>query len=304
MSKRLYRRFGLHKGPDDDGSEEERAAVGKDILERIREATGFYEARDPARGRKMYPYLLAAASLLLLVAAFTGFLWLRHDGAAGGYITVTVPAGQVRELKLPDGSVVWLNAASTLRYPAAFDSVREVWLEEGEAFFSVKSDPSAPFIVRSSDLQTRVLGTSFRVKAYKSLREVKVAVITGKVSVSTGREKLGILQPDEEIIYDKAKHHTVAAPVKAEETVQWQHGDVILRAAHFDDIALAIGNAYNMKLVYDKAAFRECESSIRFNTHMPLEEVMRMLRDIQHIGYRIDRESGEVVISGGGCSGQ
>ncbi len=98
-------------------------------------------------------------------------------------------SGSVQKVALADGSVVSLEPGSTLRYPEHFGTQREVYLT-GEAFFNVFRDEKHPFLVYAEDVVTRVLGTSFRVKAYGQGKEVRVAVTSGKVSVfKKGSEK-------------------------------------------------------------------------------------------------------------------
>ncbi|SDM96809.1 FecR family protein [Siphonobacter aquaeclarae] len=285
--KDLYKKFGLeepgHTPPD---------GVRREILGRIHDTLGFREKKV----RRFRPALVAAS--LALVAGGVGATWLLSRRPATAE-TVAVPAGQVRHIILPDSSEVWLNAATRLTYGEDFRQNREVFLEDGEAFFKVRHDTTAPFVVHAGVIQTRVLGTTFRVKAYRELSNIRVSVVSGKVAVREGNKPLAILGKDQEITYSKTDRKTVETRVEAEETVQWQSGNVVLRSVSFEDIALAIGKAYDVTLVFDRETFSRCESSLVFNTHQSLTEVLDLLRDIQGINYHIQGK--EVSISGTGC---
>jgi len=105
--------------------------------------------------------------------------------------TKTVPNGQKLSLTLWDGTVVKVNSGSTISFPEEFsDSLREVHLE-GEAFFEVNRDILRPFIIKSGNVETVVLGTSFNVNAYPNQEQIKVAVAEGKVKVVGSNEANG-----------------------------------------------------------------------------------------------------------------
>lgn len=106
--------------------------------------------------------------------------------------TITViSAGVIQEITLPDGSVATLNKNATLRYPSSFGHSREVWLDDGEAFFDVEKDPDSPFIVYAGETATRVTGTSFNVR--KSTYSTEVAVLSGQVVFEAAKVKSGSL---------------------------------------------------------------------------------------------------------------
>ena len=95
-----------------------------------------------------------------------------------------VPHGSKTEMYLSDGTKVWLNAGTTLRYRTSYSkNKRDVFLD-GEAYFDVKKDPEHPFIVHVGDIEVKAVGTSFNVKAYKNEKTVETTLVEGKVLVS------------------------------------------------------------------------------------------------------------------------
>ena len=289
----LYKNLGLEPP---SGNDNEDKPNGEKIKARIDQTLKFNKTQN-VFFRNWYT---VAASIAFIIVSSAGiYLYKTNNSGSEDMITITAPLGQTREVILPDGSHVWLNAASVLRYPANFGESREVFLEEGEGFFQVKRDTTSPFTVHSSHLDTRVLGTSFRVKAYKDLSHEIVTVVSGKVAVSRGAEPLALLEKDQEVIFDKNSGNETEMLVEATESVDWKSGNVILKSVRFEDLILAVENAYQVSIHFDRQKFKECENSIRFSTHQSLESVMDLVSDIQGIRYEIKGK--EVIVSGEGC---
>ncbi|MCF2489396.1 FecR family protein [Dyadobacter sp. CY347] len=289
----LYKSLGLEPPSDDQNHLKPNA---DEIKSRIDKTLKF----DKDRKLIWRNWYAVAASLAFIMLSAAGiYQFFKNNAGVEEMITITVPTGETREVTLPDGSHVWLNAASIFKYPATFGETREVYLEEGEGFFQVKRDTTAPFTVHSSHLDTRVLGTSFRVKAYQELTHEIVTVVSGKVAVSRGAEPLALLEKDQEVVFDKISGNEQETLVEATETVDWKSGNVILKSVRFEDLILAVENAYRVSIHFDRQKFKECENSIRFSTHQSLESVMDLVSEIQPIRYEINGK--EVIVSGEGC---
>lgn len=99
------------------------------------------------------------------------------------YNEFVVPNGSKSEMILPDGTKIWINSGSSVKYPTSFSATnREVYLE-GEAYFDVKRDPNNPFLVKTSDLMIRVLGTSFNIKSYPDEGAIETTLVTGSLEI-------------------------------------------------------------------------------------------------------------------------
>ncbi|MDP4240527.1 MAG: FecR family protein [Bacteroidota bacterium] len=136
--------------------------------------------------KKLYRLATAIMIPLLLAGGIAGFLITKSlipAGNNGSFTTIFSPGGQKTRVTLPDNSIVWLNAKTTLRYASAFnESQRSVYLD-GEAFFDVKHDSRHPFIVKTSDFNIKVYGTTFNVKAYKEEGVAEATLVKGKISI-------------------------------------------------------------------------------------------------------------------------
>src|SRR5690606_7625428 len=128
-----------------------------------------------------FSWLAAACLLICLSAGF--FILNRNIFRQSELLVVHTGFREVKELLLSDGTKVWVNANSRLKYPKRFENDKREIVLEGEAFFKVKRDEQRPFIISSKGIRTTVLGTSFNISSYAGDEEVKVTVISGKVAV-------------------------------------------------------------------------------------------------------------------------
>ncbi len=143
-----------------------------------------------------------------------------------------MPRGGEYTLVLADGSKVFLNAESSLKYPVLFSGdLRKVKLE-GEAYFEVKRNPEKPFVVDIGGMQVNVLGTTFGIRAYADEREIRTTLVSGRVNVSAGKQVYE-LKPSEQAVFDKQTEAVKVAAVDTELFVGWKDGRLV-----FDNCSL------------------------------------------------------------------
>ncbi|SJN47491.1 FecR domain-containing protein [Sphingobacterium sp. JB170] len=167
--------------------------------------------------------------------------------------TITTPRGKQYTILLPDHSTVWLNAASTIRFPVAFlETRREVELS-GEGFFEVASDPKKPFIVTSKNQQTIVRGTKFNINAYPNESKMTTTLLEGSVLVSIvddrgGNQKQIPLQPNEQLITEGRKFEKLR--VDARHFVSWKDGKFIYENSPLAAVMLQLARWYDVEIIY------------------------------------------------------
>lgn len=169
-----------------------------------------------------------------------------------GYVEITTTRGTTEKVVLADGSTISLNASSRLRYPEKFSgSTRSIYLDEGEAFFKVASDPARPFIVHSGKVATTALGTSFNIRAYSREKKITVALITGKVKVDHAQKpKPVILLPSERLSIDRESALMAKTMFdREEEVVGWKQGFLVFKDASYDEVVAEIENRYNVRVI-------------------------------------------------------
>ena len=238
-------------------------------------------AQDIAPGKNTATLTLASGRKIVLSEALSGALaaesGVRISKTAEGEITyeilnssVTADAGlntlsthkgETYKVKLPDGSFVWLNAASSLTYPASFaqSKSRKVRLE-GEAYFEIEKDEKHPFIVQSAGQDVTVLGTHFNIKAYKEEAGVITTLVEGSVRVdfqaATWGDKGKVKYTDEirlnpgqqSFLRDEAVQISKA---NVEESTAWKNGDFIFTEKGIDRIMRDIARWYNIEVIYE-----------------------------------------------------
>jgi transmembrane sensor len=166
----------------------------RSMLRRIKQTLGEQASRTFVQPQRTTSYSLfyrVAASIAIL-ALGVGAYWLTERvqispgqitrGAEVRYVVNT--SKTIMRQSLPDGSVVWLQPGSEMNYPTTFATTERTLQLKGEAFFSIARDPSKPFLITSGNVLTRVLGTSFNIRAYEHAPSIDVSVMTGKVSVN------------------------------------------------------------------------------------------------------------------------
>lgn len=212
-----------------------------------------------------------------------------------GYNTVRTPRGGQFQVVLPDGSKVWLNAASSITYPAAFEAGERRVTLSGEAYFEITSqqhnNKKVPFIVESGNQKIEVLGTKFNVNAYDDEAGIKTTLIEGKVKVTTENETV-ILKPSQE--FDLGADGISTKKVDVESAIDWKNGDFIFADENIQSIMRKIARWYNVDVVYDSEVPDESLSG-QISRSRNLSEVLRMLELSGDTKFRI--ENGSVHIS-------
>jgi transmembrane sensor len=199
------------------------------------------------------------------------------------------PMGQQSRIVLPDSSEVFLGAGSKLKFPERFTSkTREISLE-GEAFFQVTKNPHKPFIIHTGTVQTKVLGTSFRIEAFRGL-PLTVSVATGKVRVDDYKgvevHSLAILLPGQRVSYDSGK--TRQGTVDVEEVKGWKDGHLVFRGASLREITNTLERWYNVKFDYGDSGKSKEKISVLLQANVPLAKIMKVLGATGHFKYKID----------------
>ncbi|RMF26875.1 MAG: DUF4974 domain-containing protein [Bacteroidetes bacterium] len=265
-------------------------------LERkLGQADGGAPSVRPTAARLRFRLRVAAALLVLLVG---GWLLLRE--LAPPLVEVRTAAGERKELHLPDGSQVWLNQNSTLRYERRFRR-RNLRLE-GEAFFQVAADSLRPFEVEGGGVGVRVLGTSFNLRAYPQEEQVELDVRTGRVLFfhASSREELEVAA-DEAAVFERPSGRLLKRPSPDPNATAWKSG--ILR---FDDTPLrevvhTLERYFGARFRVDNPAVLDCPFTGPF-PQPKLEEVLQTLDEGLMDALEVRREADVWVLSGKGCA--
>ena len=179
---------------------------------------------------------------------------------------------------LSDGTKVWLNAESELDFPVDFIGEERVVKLKGEAYFEVEPDAAHPFIVETKEVRTRVLGTSFNIKAYDNEESVYTTLLTGKVEVSAVNENESvILTPGMQCEWEKDEHVMEMKKVDAEKYVAWKQGQFMFDNENITVVTRVLERWYGLKFIYNEGCSRKHTFSGCLSKDDSLESILETL---------------------------
>ena len=232
----------------------------------------------------------------VLFALVWGIYLIKQQNEQRTFVTMRTGVGEIRKLSFPDGSFVWLNANTSVKYPKYFQHFRKIVLEEGEIFCQARHNESYPFSVTTATGMTiNDIGTSFSVKSYAALHEEQVSVLEGEVEV-------------------KAMHLTKGRGVKFEDTaparailyqvdpaeVNWMEGRIVLNDVSLRNFLLTLENTYGVNIRVKHAAMMNCRITTSFNTSEKIGDILDNLKLIYGISSVIHQN--EIMLDGNGCN--
>lgn len=199
--------------------------------------------------RKMYGWMRYAAVFIgFFLLGSLGYLFYQGYNHTEALLAVTTQ-DKIKELKLPDGTKVWLNKYTTLKYPRAFaENGRKVYLE-GEGYFEVMRNPEKPFVVQSEAMQVRVLGTTFNLKSDKMKMSAVATLLKGEIEVKGNHDEgLIILSPGQKAELNGA---TRRLTVKQIDTgiENWHNNEFVFEKADIYTIARTLESSYGVKII-------------------------------------------------------
>lgn len=281
----------------------------RQLLDELWEQTAAGQQMPTVGRRRLWPRSLKiAATLLLLIGAYGIFRWTQLNPVIpityAGKVIKNNSGNQPLRVILPDQSVVWLNAASSLAYPENFSyGKREVTLQ-GEAFFEVAPLPDQPFTVYSGKLHTRVLGTSFNVKAYQDDPHIQVTVFSGKVNVNANdytknKSDSGIsLTASQQVIFKPADQSLVYREhVDTTGAGAWKRGEMIFHNTPLPEVLKELQRRFNVSISADQQ-LQHCLVFGEF-LHEPADTVLNMLAI--SLSGKITKTNNRYYITGSGC---
>lgn len=165
------------------------------------------------------------------------------------YNTMTTPNGREYRMILPDGSQVWLNAASSITYPTAFDGKDRTVAITGEAYFEVFKDQSKPFHVKVNDMDVRVLGTHFNINSYANEAAIKTTLLEGSVQVLRNGQT-SLLKPGQQAVASR-REFEVVENVDMGKVMAWKNGLFNFDHASLEAVMRELARWYDMDVKYE-----------------------------------------------------
>ncbi|MEJ2881673.1 FecR family protein [Pedobacter sp. GR22-6] len=198
-------------------------------------------------------------------------------------ITASTPRGGTYEFVLPDGSHVWLNAATTLKFPSTFSgsSNRTVELKSGEAYFEIAKDSAHPFIVKSPGQEIEVLGTHFNINAYLEEDALRTTLLEGAVKINQNV----FLNPGQQALLKNEKIQVLNADIEA--AMAWKNGEFIFNPDSFESTMNMIARWYDVEIIYDYKPVG-LRLSGQVSRRRSITEVLNRLQEIDGVKFKVE----------------
>lgn len=197
------------------------------------------------------------------------------DVTEGVLNKLVVSYGKRAHVTLCDGTKIWANAGTVLLFPTRFeDKKREIYVD-GEIYIDVTPNPEKPFIVKTSDMGIKVLGTSFYVSAYRKDAEKSIVLVTGKVEVAASNGETVRILPNDR--FRQSADRYVVDKVNVEDYGSWKDGQLSFRNTELSGILKQLSRYYNVKIVYDKQ--RPITCSGKLNLDDTIEQLLNTITE-------------------------
>jgi len=265
---------------------------------------------------------VAASIILICLVSYSTFYLTKKNLQEVSFFELVTPNGSHTSITLTDGTQIWLNAGSKLRYPNFFKGKERMVFLEGEAFFHVKKDSLHPFIVKTKDINVKALGTSFNVKAYTGEGTVETTLVTGIVEVTNNNNSSGNkgvrLLPNQKITYIRkegklllnekeqqaAKLENIAnksdnrekesylltRDVNTELYTSWIDNKLVFDSETFESIAFKLERRYGATVIFKNRETKDFRFSGKF-PEISIDRVLNALQFASHFNYEIKSDT-------------
>lgn len=252
--------------------------------------------------------MIASIAAMILIA-ITIFINLRNQESDDSHVSINTiqyleranPNGQKSKIILTDGTTVWLNAASKIRFPEKFNlPERKVFLE-GEAYFDVAPDEKSPFVIQTKTTTTTVLGTCFNIKSYEK-EPVQVTVASGKVKVNADSNAVGtnelVLVQNEQITFVPESGEFVKKSVDVDSFLSWKEDVILFDNTKLSEVVKTLERWYDKKITIADEQLNDCILIAEYKN----EKLYNVLQSIKFsLGIDFEVLEDEIIISGEGC---
>lgn len=208
------------------------------------------------------------------------------------YNELIVPVGGEYRLVLADGSVVYMNSASRLKYPVRFTGGERLVELEGEAYFEVTKNEAHPFVVRTKRLDVTVLGTGFNVMAYRKDARTEVTLVNGKVDVTSGKIS-EVLTPNRQFVMNNESGEYEVRSVDAKAYAAWKGGTLNFDAMPLDELGDKLGRWYGVSFFFSSERLKQLKFTGAFRKYNDMDYILSLIEATTDVTFKIN---GNVII--------
>jgi len=203
--------------------------------------------------------------------------------------TIIVPRGGEYNLQLCDGTTVYLNSKTTLKYPVCFVGKRRVVYLEGEAYFKVAKNKKLPFIVKSKYMDVRVTGTEFNIKAYNEDKHIQTTLVEGGVNVLSGIDKndRAVLKPYQQAVCRTRDGKMIVKDVDVELYTAWRNGSFVFKGERLEDIMTVLSRWYDVNVFYQNKSIKNIRFSGKINRYENINPILNIIERTKKLDIKI-----------------
>lgn len=254
--------------------------------------SGRHSVFELEKPRPWLGYLYRVAAILVIpLVLFNLYHYWNESAKVEQWQEISNAPGVINKFKLSDGTLVWLNSNSKIKFPTQFSGDERRVEIEGEAYFEVQHDDALPFRVNAGGVLVEDIGTKFNISAYPDEKVVETCLLEGKVSVEA-KDKPGtkkILEVNQKAIYQTASGRMTVVKAKADDIAAWIENKLVLRDTRLDEAARMLSRRYNVDIVLKNKELAEytCTATLRSEN---LKQVLALLKLATPINYTITEQ--------------
>jgi ferric-dicitrate binding protein FerR (iron transport regulator) len=279
--------------PEDDSIENTKYNL---ILDKIHHQINISQNSSPSISEKastknrLFSIITRVAAILLLpvlcLYIYTNLSEKDRFAANLNDLEVEAPAGSRIHIKLGDGTKVWLNHGSKLKYPYRFTGEKRNVFLTGEAFFEVAHNSQIPFIVGTDRMEVKATGTAFNVSAYPEDGIIETTLVEGKVILYENNREIKVLSPSECLKFNTQKNDYTLLTGNTEKYTAWKDGLLVFKNDPIEEVAKKLGRWYNIEVEIKKEKIKEYPFTATF-TDETLSQVLELLSLATPVNYKL-----------------
>ena len=220
-----------------------------------------------------------AAILLLPLLILSAYLYFKPASQiAETYQELFTPYGTWSVVNLPDGSKVWLNAGSSLKYPTQFNDKQRVVSMQGEAYFEVAKDPSKPFQVEMNGASITVLGTHFNVKADAESDDITATLVEGSIRFEGAKQNI-VMTPNQQLTFNRSTNKVDVKEIDTDTFTAWKDGLLKYKSIPFTELIENLKDIYQVEIRIDDERLADPSITVSgtFNQKQSIEQILKVI---------------------------
>ena len=260
---------------------------------KLRNRLNLNDINPPAKNktifnRKIWQYAAAIGLILFLVSAIYYLSLTPKCEKVVDYHEVIVPKGEIKKIFLPDGTLVFINSDSKLKYDNCFYKKHREIILEGEACFDVKYNAKKPFIVHTQENDVTVLGTAFNIYAYPNENIFRASLERGKILVSHNNENTVELKVNQTYLFIKnSKQSKIFETANVQSYSSWKDGKIVFRNQPFTDILRKLERSHNVTFSLQNKEVENCKYTGTFTTKDDINTILGVIKLTTPFEYKI-----------------